>query len=357
MRIVLSNSSSRWGGVHKVTELLARQLLARGHTVTVFGYPGGMLEKRIRGIAPFEPILKGMDLHPATLWRVGRALRRVQPDVILALMRKDLSLTAPIAYAYGIPVVFRHANDRPLSSSVYKRLLYGVFTAFHITNAEATRQTLLGSARWLREDRVRVVYNGLDAAVYENAERVPLGLPPGSKVVGYIGIFEPRKGLRDLATAWPTVAARVPNAHLVLVGKGSMEGELRATLGNEPNVHSLGYRDDVPRVLRSLDVLVLPSHVEGAPNVVQEAMAAGVGVVATSVSGTPELARNGVEGWLVPPRQPAKLADALVSALVDDESRRLRVEAAKIRVRERFGIGQMIDAYEELLASVVRGRS
>jgi len=316
-----------------------------------------MLEKRIRGIAPFEPILKGMDLHPATLWRVGRALRRVQPDVILALMRKDLSLTAPIAYAYGIPVVFRHANDRPLSSSVYKRLLYGVFTAFHITNAEATRQTLLGSARWLREDRVRVVYNGLDAAVYENAERVPLGLPPGSKVVGYIGIFEPRKGLRDLATAWPTVAARVPNAHLVLVGKGSMEGELRATLGNEPNVHSLGYRDDVPRVLRSLDVLVLPSHVEGAPNVVQEAMAAGVGVVATSVSGTPELARNGVEGWLVPPRQPAKLADALVSALVDDESRRLRVEAAKIRVRERFGIGQMIDAYEELLASVVRGRS
>lgn len=350
MRIVLSNSSSRWGGVHKVTELLARQLLARGHSVTVFGYPGGMLEKRIRGIAPFEALLKGMDLHPRTLLRVGRALRRFKADVVLALMRKDLSLTAPVAYACGVPVVFRHANDRPLSSGLYRRLLYGVFTAFHITNAEATRETVLDSAPWLEEKRVRVVYNGLDAASYENLRPVPLGVRPGDLALGYVGIFEPRKGLRELAIAWPSVAARVPSAHLVLVGKGSMEGELRTMLGESPRVHWLGYRDDVPRVMRSLDLLVLPSHVEGAPNVVQEAMAAGTAIVATSVSGTPELMRDGIDGWLIPPRDPTRLSEALVDVLTNADARRERAATAKQRVRERFGIDQMIDSYEEILA-------
>jgi glycosyltransferase involved in cell wall biosynthesis len=265
-------------------------------------------------------------------------------------MRKDLSLTAPVAYASGIPVVFRHANDRPLSSGPYRRLLYGVFTAFHITNAEATRETLLESAPWLEEKRVRVVYNGIDAASYEHLRPLPIGLPPGSLPVGYVGAFEPRKGLRELAIAWPSVAARVPNAHLVFVGKGSLEGELRTMLGESPRVHWLGYRDDVPRVMRSLDLLVLPSHVEGAPNVVQEAMAAGTAVVATAVSGTPELLRDGIDGWLIPPRDPARLSQVLIDALMDADSRAKRAAAAKQRVRERFQIDQMIDSYEEILS-------
>jgi glycosyltransferase involved in cell wall biosynthesis len=356
MRIVLSNSSSKWGGVHKVTELLARQLTRRGHDITVFGHPGGMLEKRMRGIVPFEALLQGMDLNPASMWRVTRALRRLKTDVVLALMRKDLSLTAPIAYACGVPVVFRHANDRPVASSVYKRLLYGVFTAFHITNAEATRDTLLESAPWIEQDRVRVVYNGIDAATYEKAKPLPLGIPPDSLTVGYVGIFEQRKGLHELGMAWPSVAAKVPNAHLVLAGKGSMENELRAALGEQQRVHWLGYRTDIPSVMRSLDLLVLPSYVEGAPNVVQEAMASGAAVVATSVSGTPELVRDGIEGWLIPPKDPDRLAGALVEALTNPEERQRRILAASERVRDKFSVGAMIDSYEETLISMIRRR-
>ncbi|MEO5588442.1 MAG: hypothetical protein ABIS03_02560 [Gemmatimonadaceae bacterium] len=74
MRIVLSNSSSRWGGVHKVTEVLTRGLQDRGHEMVVFGYPDSMLEERMRDIVPFEPILKGMDFNPAVLRRATLAL-------------------------------------------------------------------------------------------------------------------------------------------------------------------------------------------------------------------------------------------------------------------------------------------
>ena len=81
MRIVLSNASYAWGGVHQVTEALARGLRARGHEVVVFVRPGSSLETRIREVAPVEPILKGMDLSPAAVWRATAALRRHRPDV------------------------------------------------------------------------------------------------------------------------------------------------------------------------------------------------------------------------------------------------------------------------------------
>jgi glycosyltransferase involved in cell wall biosynthesis len=355
LRITLSNSSSSWGGVHKVTEVLARELQTRGHDVVVIGYPGRMLEERMRGIAPFEPLLKGPDLGPPAIWRVRRALRRHRADVVLALMTKDIALTGPAAYSAGVPLVFRHANDRPLRRDPYTRLLYGTFAALHVTNAEATRRTLIESAPWLRE-KIRVIYNGIDAESYENAEGASLDLPRGSLAVGYLGNFVGRKGLLDLTTAWPTVRAAVPNAHLILVGKGSLEEEMRAALGNDASVHWPGYRSDIPEVMRSLDVLVLPSYVEGAPNVVQEAMAAGASIVATAVSGTPELVRDGIEAWLVPPRDPARLSAALIQALTQPADRAKRVRAARQRVREKFGVARMIDSYEEVLSTVASQR-
>ena len=97
-----------------MTEILARGLTQLGHDVTVFGYPGGMLEERMLGVVPFEPILKGMDLHPVVMMRAAAALRKHQADVVLAMMKKDVRLTVPAAKATGIPSVVRHANDRAL---------------------------------------------------------------------------------------------------------------------------------------------------------------------------------------------------------------------------------------------------
>src|SRR4029079_17985367 len=105
MRIVISNASSKWGGVHTVTEALARGLTDRGHEITVFGYPGGMLEERMKSIVSFESILKGMDMHPLTMSPAVRAFKNHGGDVVLTRMKKDVRLTGPAAKALGIPVV------------------------------------------------------------------------------------------------------------------------------------------------------------------------------------------------------------------------------------------------------------
>jgi glycosyltransferase involved in cell wall biosynthesis len=353
MRIVLSNASARWGGVHRVTEVLARELQARGHHVVVFGRPGSMLEERMRSVALFEPVLRGIDLHPPSLWRAARALRRHRADVVIALMKKDVRLTAPVARVLGIPVVIRHANDQPLPGGPRGRLLYAG-AAMHVTNARATRTTILASAPWLPPERVEVVYNGIDPWPFEAAAPVPLALPEGAVRFGYVGSFEPRKGLRVLAQAWRCVAEAAPDAHLLLAGKGAEEAVLREMLDGAPRVHWLGYRKDVPNVMAALEVLVLPSFVEGAPNVVQEAMAAGRAVVATAVSGTPELVRDGQEARLVPAGDAGALAAAMTELALDAAMRRRLAAAGHARVREEFTLDRMLDRYEDLLARVTK---
>ncbi|HEX6574474.1 MAG TPA: glycosyltransferase family 4 protein, partial [Gemmatimonadaceae bacterium] len=282
MRIVLSNSSSKWGGVHKVTEILARGFQQRGHDVSVFGYPDGMLEKRMKSIAPFEPIMKGMDLHPVTMMSIRKALRRHDADVLLAMMKKDVRLSVPAARMSGIPSIVRHANDRALDGGLYDRAFFGMMPSHHIVNSIATRDTLLRSAPWIDMNEVSVIYNGIDPSPYESAPSTDLGVPAGSFRIGFAGRLEIRKGFIDLAHAWHKVAAALPNAWLVIAGTGADEAKARDVFADAPRVKWLGYRSDVPSILKSIDLLVVPSHWEGFGYSAAEGMAAGVATIAAN---------------------------------------------------------------------------
>lgn len=351
MRIVLSNASYKWGGVHLVTETLARGLAGRGHEVVVLCRPASALEERLAGVVPTEPVMKGMDLSPLALWRIRRALARHRPRVVLTLMDKDVRLTAPVARAMGIPVVVRRANDQPLKRKRYVRFLYGP-AALHVANSHATRRTMLDSAPWLDPARVAVIHNGIDAAPYRAAPPADLGLPEGAVAIGFVGRFEERKGMLDLADAWPAVAAALPDAWLVVAGKGPLEEEARRRLEGAPRVRWLGFRTDVPAVMRALDVLAVPSHWEGFGLVAAEALAAGTPVVAADASSLPEIVRDGAEGRLVPPHDPAALARALVELGADAALRARMGEAGRERVRAEFSMERMLDRYEEALERV-----
>ena len=343
----------KWGGVHVVTEVLARGLSARGHSVTIFGAPHSMLEKRMAGVAPFEPILKGMDLHPVALWRARAALRRHRADIVLAMMKKDVRLTIPAAWAQGIPSVVRHANDRALTGWIYDRTFFGLLPAWHIANSHATRRTLLESAPWVDADSVSVIHNGIDPAPIDSAKPADLKLPADAIAMGFAARLETRKGLLDLMHAWPAVASAVPNGHLVIAGNGPEEAEARAIIGDAPRVHWLGYRADVPAVLRALDIAVVPSHWEGFGLIAAEAMLARLPVVAANASSLPEIITDGVHGRLVNPRDPPSLANALIELARQPELRSRMGEAGRARVLEEFGEKKMLDNYERVLSSVV----
>lgn len=349
MRVVLSNASVKWGGVHVITETLARGLTTRGHDVTIFGAPASLLQQRMKDVVPFEPILSGMDLHPLALWRAHDALRRHRTEIVLAMMRKDVRLTVPAARARRIPSIVRHANDRPLAGWVYDRVFFGNLPSAHIANSQSTKRTLLASAPWLDEVKVSVIYNGIDPLAIESATPAELNLPAGSLAIGFAGRLETRKGLFDLLHAWPRVAEEIGNAHLIIAGTGGDEEHGRRVAAGLPRVHWLGYRADVPSVLRALHILAVPSHWEGFGLIAAEASLAGLPVVAANASSLPEIVLDGITGLLVPPGHPDALAMALI-ALGRDPDRRTRMgHEGRARALRDFKAERMVDDYEELM--------
>lgn len=170
-------------------------------------------------------------------------------------------------------------------------------------------------------DRVKVVMNGVDAELFTPGDRAAarraLDLPAGPLAV-YVGNLKPEKGVLDLGRAWDGVLSQVPDATLVVMGDGPLKGELESVTrqhGERVRLIARQPLERVPIYMAAADILVLPSHSEGTPNVVLEALASGRRVVATSVGGVPDLITSPVLGALVPPRDPDALAKAIATAL------------------------------------------
>ncbi|RLB03697.1 MAG: hypothetical protein DRG83_06440 [Deltaproteobacteria bacterium] len=210
---------------------------------------------------------------------------------------------------------------------------------------------------------IRTIYNGVetkeDQLIDRQQAKNRLGLRSKDLVVGSVGTLRKVKAYEFLIEAIAKVKRMFPQVKLLLVGDGPQRPLLQKKaqeLQLENTVIFLGYRKDIPQILSSLDVYVCSSLREGTSIAILEAMAASKPVVATNVGGNPEVVENGKTGLLVPPRNPQKIAEAIVS-LLNDEDRRIRMgEAGLRRVKERFSISKMLREYEEVYHEVLHRR-
>jgi starch synthase (maltosyl-transferring) len=224
--------------------------------------------------------------------------------------------------------------------------------------SEGVRRFSVETGR-LAPDRLAVIPNGIDPRPFERAskaERAFLGVPETAHLALYVGRCEIQKGLHFLLEAARIVLQSLPDWHLAIAGDGPDRSVFQRVTTGPPfhdRLHWLGRRDDVPALLKAADVLVLPSLWEGMPNVVLEAMAARRAVVATAVEGSEDLVVPGETGWLVPPGDPPRLAEALVEAASDPERLRQFGEAGYARVRASFTLEAVIGAYDRLWSAVL----
>lgn len=235
-------------------------------------------------------------------------------------------------------------------------------SAVTLTACEAIAQPLGGSGR----NRLQVFYPALDLKRYrpgppDATVRTALGGGSDDCLVGIVGRLDPVKGIEVLIHAMAGLEGKARRSRLAVVGapyEGSSEyvSELRALAERQlgERVRFVGFRDDIPAVLRSLDVLVNASHKEPFGTIVLEAQACGTAVIATMAGGVGEHVEHGETGFMVPPDDPRALREVLTQLVVDVARRRAVGAAARRMVEERFDVEKAAEFLAEMYREQTR---
>jgi len=227
------------------------------------------------------------------------------------------------------------------------------FVHRHVCVSGAVARFSMDTGR-LPSNKVEVIGNGVDADRFGKAVPADLskfGIPKGSRVGVFVGRLDPQKQPLLLLEAARTLAVEHGELHFLLVGEGPMRGELEAFIdshGLSSGVHLAGWQADVPGILAGADFLVLPSLWEGMPNVILEAMAAGLPVVSTRVEGTDELIDDGKNGMIVEPNSPAELVEAISQLLQNPTRTKEMGRLAQQKVTKEFTWDSMVAQYTSL---------
>jgi starch synthase (maltosyl-transferring) len=296
-----------------------------------------------------------------TVRRLGRLLASQRPDLVQTFLFHANLVGRLAARRAGVPRVvsgIRVAEPRRWHAWA-ERLTAGrvdryVCVSRAVADFAARRMKL-------DPDKLRVIPNGIDVRPYEEARPAgpdSLGLPPGRRLVTCVGRLDLQKGVDLLVESAGRWLARVPDCDLLLVGRGPLESRLRErcrAVGIAGRVVFPGWRADVPAVLAASRLAVLPSRWEGMPNILLEAMAAGLPVVATDVAGVREVLGPLADAQVVPPEAPEALTQRIVRLLTDPDHAAKLGQKNRERVRNEFPIGRTVRAYEDLWHSLVGG--
>jgi glycosyltransferase involved in cell wall biosynthesis len=303
--------------------------------------------------------------------RLGKAvrevethLRRVRADVLCCHGYKADLLGRLAARRCSIPAV---AVARGWTGANLKVRLYEMLDRFCLRRMDRVVCVSEGQAAkvcrvGVPAANVVVIRNAINKERFENpdpAYRAHLKAffaPPKKRIIGAAGRLSPEKGFEVLLQAARLLVQEDPGLGFILFGDGPLRHRLARQIEDArlPGHFVLaGFRDDLDWFFPFLDLLILPSHTEGLPNVVLEAFAAAVPVVATAVGGTPEVVEDGKSGYLVPPRDATALAGRIRDALASETERKAMGLWGRCRVREEFSFEAQSRQYQRFFEDLL----
>jgi glycosyltransferase involved in cell wall biosynthesis len=358
------------GGTEMHLSRVLPELRKRGLDVALFTLQrGGALEAKFvaAGVPVSGPERSGSRLGQSLrmVFQLRRQLRAMQPDIVHFFLPEPY-LTGSLAAA-GLPSLKRIMSRRSLADyqrghPVLARIEHWLhrFTDALVGNSNAVVEEL--AAECGDRGKVSLIHNGIEMPVVPSAERRQMlrrdfGIPDDAFVIIVSANLIAYKGHADLLDALGRIKDRLRQPwRLLLVGRDQGIGA-----GLRQKAEALGIAGNIVWVETSVDadvalaadVSVLPSHQEGFSNSLLEAMACAVPVIATRVGGNPDAVVDGESGLLVPPRDPAALAAALVALHEDAALRRRLGDTARARVAALFSLPSCIEQYLALYKRVV----
>jgi glycosyltransferase involved in cell wall biosynthesis len=363
-RIALVIPTLDRAGAEKQLVLLARGL-PRGEFdvhVCVLTHGGPLEAELAEAGVPVSIIGKRGKLDPMALVRLKKHLAGLRPDLVHTWLFAANSYGRAAALWAGVKRIV--AGERSVDPwKAWHELAIDRCLARRtdriVVNSSGVRDFYVRHG--LPDDKFTVIPNGVDVRAAMAADKraclAELGLPAGARLIGAVGRLWPQKRVKDLIWAADMLKFIRDDVHLLVIGEGPQRERLeryRRQMRIEDRVHFLGHRPDVPRLLPNFDVLWLASEYEGMPNVIMEAMAAQVPVVATDISGNRDLVVPGETGYLVPVGDRGALVRA-THKILDDAALAHRLgSAGRQRMLDHFSVAAMVERhaalYRELLA-------
>jgi glycosyltransferase involved in cell wall biosynthesis len=367
MRIVLLSTSMGMGGADKQLLSAAQELRSRGHQILLISLtslgPMG-LQARCLGIATESLEMRRGVPDPRGLVRLGRLVHAWKPDVVHSHMVHANLMARALRLFVRIPALVStiHSPDEGgrLKMAFY-RSTHGLVDQMTIVSEAAANRFVTEGI--VPRELLRVIPNGVDTERFrgvaaEARESLRQSLQLENEFVWIaVGRFEPPKDYPTMLRAFAWVGERRPDSVLLLVGQGSLQAETESLvreLGLDHRVRFLGIRNDVPELMSAGDGYLMSSAWEGMPVVLLEAAAAGLPIVATAVGGNHEVVCDKESGFLVPPRDPDALGDAMLRLIGRSETQRRSMgEWGREHVRAHYGLGRMVERWEDLYREVL----
>jgi len=362
------------GGISYYVYGLSRRLMKHGHDVTVItrGNWRRSCHNEVDGISiyriqfiPSYPSLFG--LHG--IW-VSKLFKSLEPSIDLLHVHGSLvpviNTSRPFVFtAHG--TLKKDIDNMPIRSLHFLAVKALSKQLFNAERRLLDRADVITAVSCSCEEEIRA-YHGLDKRVVV----IPPGIdskyfvPAEDRVKGntyvlYTGRLETRKGLVDLIKAAKYVCHKYPDIKFVLTGKGTAEGHLRRLvrkLGVKRSFYFAGYvdRDALLEYYQNAAIYVLPSYYEGLPATLLEAMSCGIPSVATNVEGISEVITDGETGLLVPPRNPERLAEAMLELLGCEKLRKKVGFRARKYIEDNYDWEIITDKIEEIYVSVLTSK-
>ena len=356
------DAGKEWRGGQRQSFYLVRELHKKGLSVVFVVQPDSPLhQKAAEAELPVFPLKMGSEASLVAAFRLAREMRRRRCRLAHFHDAHGAAVGGRAAAWAKVPLRIIHRRvDFPVKKNAVSKRKYTRNVDAIIAISEGVKKVLVECG--VPASLVEVITSGIDFSPFEEAGsrdflRREFSFAPDDYLAGIVAALEDHKGHAYLFQATKILKEKAPGIRLVVVGAGSLEMELHGQvrdLGVEDIVYFLGFRDDVPRILASLDLFVLSSHLEGLGSSLLDAMASRLPVVATQTGGIPEVVIHGETGLLVPPKDPEALAEAILKLYRDRELAGRLARQGYEFVHTRFSAAAMADKvlalYESLAA-------
>ncbi|NNG26882.1 MAG: glycosyltransferase family 4 protein [Ignavibacteriaceae bacterium] len=363
MKILQTCCSFSWGGLEMQTLNISKLLSDRKHDVTLLCPNKSFLEKEGKTLGlNVEPIYGNNKNFVTTLYHIQKLLKSRIFDVIHTQISHDLWSLVPAMKLANCKA--RFFLTKRMASSINKkdllhRFLYKRLDGI-ISISNFIRQNVIDTCP-IDPQKVHTLWNAIDVDKYDpklyskTDVRNELGIDQDSLTVGLVGRFTKMKGHREFLFAAKKIKEETNLDVLFLLVGGVSHGEnkyaeeikeLVKELQLESHVMFTGWSDNIPQMMAAIDILTFPSHKESFGNILLEAMAMGLPIIASNSGAVPEIVIDRETGFLVPPKDADSLAQKIIILLKYESIRNKFGQAGRKRVEKKFLINPFIEALE-----------